>query len=137
MNKNTVLAIGLSAIVILASQYFLAPKPEDIAKAQNQTQTEVAKEAASAKAAEVVVEKVEPVVSAPVQTENTFEISTEYVNYTFNEVTGNIKSAVINKYHSRELENIFFARLTATEPIEAAPALMFVSFLLRLPVRKA
>jgi len=111
MNRNTVLAIGLSAIVILAFQVFFAPKPAPQAQA---TQTETTQTNETATAAQASAEDIQPAVIEEAQAQEplvlkTFDVTTDYVNYTFNENTGNIRDAVINRYHGRELNGIGFS----------------------------
>jgi len=112
MNKNTVFAIALSALVILVFQFFFAPEPAVQNKVQQNTET-----VKQDKGEVTAVENSEPIVlqenpvPQPVEPVmvKTFDVSTDYVTYSFNENTGNIKKAVINRYHGRELENIEFS----------------------------
>ncbi|ADD66842.1 membrane protein insertase, YidC/Oxa1 family [Denitrovibrio acetiphilus DSM 12809] len=108
MNKNTVLAIGLSALVILAFQVFFAPKPTVQNQVQQSAQTE------DNKGQIVPVEDAQPITieEQTAQTEpmilETFDVLTDNVRYVFNANTGNIREAVINSYHSRDLTNVGF-----------------------------
>lgn len=117
MNRNTVLAIGLSAVVILVFQLFFAPNPMIHEKAKKTTQ--VAKEKAPATAPapapeakaeqpkqEPAAAEVEP--TAPVALK-TFEVSSGHVNYVFNSNTGNIRSATVQKFNGRTLKDIGFS----------------------------
>ena len=106
MNRNTVLAIGLSAFVLLVFQFFFAPQPVTQTEAQSQTAQTVQTPAEEPKAE--AVQAPEPVSVIPSEM-TTFDVTTDYVKYTFNEVTGNIKEADVNRYHGRELENIGFS----------------------------
>jgi YidC/Oxa1 family membrane protein insertase len=109
MNRNTVLAIGLSALVILAFQIFFAPKPAT--QAQNQTAAPAAAETSTSDNQTKIT--TEETVIVPQQTEpvvlSTFDVDSEFVRYVFNADTGNIKEAVVNKYHNRQLEGKTFA----------------------------
>jgi len=112
MNKNTMLAIALSALVILAFQVFFAPKQAAKAPAQTTEQTvDNGQAAAVVESTPVTVEEEQAQVSHPVAVE-TFDVTTKYANYSFNQNTGNIKEADINKYHGRDLENIKFMSST-------------------------
>lgn len=111
MNRNTVLAIGLSAIVILVFQFFFAPKPAPQTQSQTTTTETVEKTApAAAEAPAETVEAPAPVPAAlPAVESKTFDVTTNFVKYTFNEVTGNIKSAEIDRYHGRDLTDVGFS----------------------------
>jgi len=106
MNKNTILAIGLSAIVILGFQVFFAPKPA----VQNQTapaeKTEIVKEADQAETAPAV--KIEPARDKAPAVLETFDVETSQVRYTFNSNTGNLKEVLIKKYNGHNLEDVSF-----------------------------
>ncbi|MGE4477508.1 MAG: membrane protein insertase YidC [Deferribacterales bacterium] len=110
MNRNTVLAIGLSALVILVFQFFFAPKPAPQTETpQTATTEQAAPQASSEQTADVqpvVIEEAAPAAEPVVL--RTFDVDTNYVKYTFNDNTGNMKEAVINKYHGRDLENVGF-----------------------------
>ncbi|PLX67929.1 MAG: preprotein translocase YidC [Denitrovibrio sp.] len=112
MNKNTMLAIALSAVVILAFQVFFAPKSTVLdqqtqAIAETKVDKPVAEEKATPQAEEIQIEQTAPAVL------ETFDVNTKLVNYSFNENTGNISSATINEYAGRELEDIKFASPTS------------------------
>lgn len=115
MNRNTVLAIGLSAVIILVFQFFFAPKAPVQKQASQQTEQTQAAQPGESSAGETAAAAVEPQAAQRPATDvaptemKTFEVETNFVKYIFNEVTGNIKSAEVNRYHGRELENIGFS----------------------------
>ncbi len=103
MNKNTLLAFGLSALVLIGFQIFFAPKPQPAATTP-ESQTSAVSDAQSQPAVKLEMEK------APQAVEKleTFDITTDLATYTFNANTGNIRKAVVTKYGKRDLENIVF-----------------------------
>lgn len=107
MNRNTVLAIGLSAAVILIFQFFFAPKPPVQTQNQPAQITETQKQADQPAKPEPIYE-VPAASPAVTEAKSTFDVSTSFVNYTFNDNTGNIVEADIERYLGRDLENIKF-----------------------------
>ncbi|PLX70899.1 MAG: preprotein translocase YidC [Denitrovibrio sp.] len=109
MNRNTVLAIGLSAIVILVFQFFFAPQaPVQTESRQLTEQIQTTDQPAETSPAEPVEVLEQTTDVAPIEMK-TFDVKTDYVDYSFNEVTGNIKSAIVNYYHGRKLEGVGFS----------------------------
>lgn len=107
MNRNTVLAIGLSALVILVFQFFFSPQP---VVQQETAATKETVENNEAPAVSAAVEAVKPIAVEMPRADilETFDVSTDLVKYTFNQNTGNISSVAINKYGDRVLEDIGF-----------------------------
>lgn len=101
MNKNMILAFGLSAFVLIIFQLFFMPKPAPVTAQQQQDQT--------AKADQKPAVKLDMVKQqAPKIKPQTFDIVTEYATYTFNANTGNLRKAAVRKYGKQSLENVIF-----------------------------
>lgn len=105
MNKNTVVAIALSALVLLVFQMFFAPKPAVQNKTQATEQKAVTDTAANDSTPTVVLEDKET--KAPLEL-HTFDVSSDFVKYTFNQDTGNLTEADINNYNGRVLKGKLF-----------------------------
>lgn len=109
MNRNTVLAIGLSAVVILVFQFFFAPKPAPQTQTPQTTTEQTVQDSKPAQTAEEVeAVKIEEAAPAETVVLETFDVDTKYVKYTFNDNTGNMREAVVNRYHGRDLTDVGF-----------------------------
>lgn len=101
MNKNMILAFGLSALVLILFQMFFMPKPAPVTAQKGQTQT------ADAGQSSVKLD-MEKAPAAPVVKPQTFDVKTDVATYTFNAATGNLRKAVITKYGDQNLKDVVF-----------------------------
>lgn len=99
MNKNLILAFGLSALVLIGFQTFFAPKTPPVQKTE---QTEKAK--TQEPSVKLTVDNTPKVKEKVV----TFDVQTPIAKFTFNQNTGNIKSAQVLAYNGKPLQDIIF-----------------------------
>ncbi|HCW93855.1 MAG TPA: preprotein translocase YidC, partial [Flexistipes sinusarabici] len=112
MDKRTVLAIGLSILVLLIFQYFYAPTP--VIQTDNQTQTETtgsesAQKAPAEQTSESIdVKKLDSTKEEEKTQVKTFNVKTNNLKITFNSDTGNIYTATILQYKDKEFPDLIF-----------------------------
>ncbi|QAR32233.1 membrane protein insertase YidC [Geovibrio thiophilus] len=105
MDKKTLLAVALSALVLLGFQAFFAPKAP---VADNVTTAAETENVAAADTAEQT--SAEPVVlgeTLPVSPDKLTTISTADLTLTFNEISGNILKAEIQQYNGKPIHTFF------------------------------
>jgi len=112
MDKRTVLAIGLSILVLLIFQYFYAPTP--VIQTDNQTQTETTgsespqKSPAEQTSESVDVKKLDSSKEKEKAQVKTFNVKTNNLKITFNSETGNIYTATVLQYKDKEFPDLIF-----------------------------
>lgn len=112
MDKRTVLAIGLSILVLLIFQYFYAPTP--VIQTDNQTQTETTsneldqKLSAGQASESADVKRLDSSKDDGKSQVKTFDITTNNLKITFNSETGNIYTATVLQYKDKEFPDLIF-----------------------------
>ncbi|WP_415238444.1 membrane protein insertase YidC [Seleniivibrio woodruffii] len=101
MNRNLILAFGLSALVLIAFQTFFAPKTQPAPqKSENTAETAKPQEPS----VKLTVDNT-PKVKEKVET---FAVQTPMAKFVFNQNTGNVRSAEVLSYEGKPLKDIVF-----------------------------
>ena len=114
MNKNTLLAFLLSALVLIVFQVFFAPKPQT---ADQKAQQTAAAEKASQKAVKLEM-NTKPKAAEKLET---LTVKTDLASFTFNKNTGNLRSSAVTKYGSRNIDNVMFDSKTEDSYFVSVP----------------